>query len=451
MRSRSKLLVTGMVLFSASCLVVFSGCTVGIGLKKEPMMLETRGGEPERTPVYEHAGWIIARGSIHNHTTYSDGCREADDLLELARQQGMAVLAYNDHREGKICTGEKGFFCGNPGGVEHYGYSVYFDHLRKIQEKARPHNMIVLKGLEVIPYFYNYGKAPSLVLDGLQSHFTVYGIEDEKVYEEMPAENTITIKPSPIPDYAPWQEWVDYILDHGGIVSAAHVEEGDIVWYGPAQGACPPPINNMHRIKRLTHFAALAYAWHEHTAGPGGLWDSTLLEYMAGVRERPMWATADADYHCEGSLAISNTMFYMREFTEDEVYRCMRDGRMVALQGDAFQDTYVSEWWVSDSGRPDDLVMLGREISIIGTPTIRFALDRPVDGCRVRLVRNGSVVLEQEGTEFTFRDIELSGKREPAFYRVEVIGPVADRGEYDGPTMPASELFVNPVFVRFAR
>jgi hypothetical protein len=363
----------------------------------------------------------------------------------------MAILAFTDHREGKICAGQKELFCASPGGVEHYGYDVYYKRLREIQEKALSQNMIVLKGVEVIPYFYNYGKAPYLVLDGLQKHFTVYGVEDTRIFEGMPVRNTVAVKPEPIPDLEPWQEWVDYMVDNGAIVHAVHVEEGAVMWYGPAQGACPPPVENIHRIKHLTGFSVLPSAWHEHAGGPGGLWDTTLLEYMAGMREKPMWAMADADYHCDASLAIATTFFYLREFTEDDIYRCLRDGRMVALQGDAFQDTYVSEWWVSDSMRPDNPIMLGEEVTISGTPVIRFALDHPVDDCKVRLIRNGVVIHEESGTGFTYKDKEQGSKKEPAFYRVEVIGPRADRGPYEGPTMPESEIFVNPIFVRFSR
>ena len=98
-----------------------------------------------------------------------------------------------------------------------------------------------------------------------------------------------------------------------------------------------------------------------------------------------------------------------------------------------------------------EAVMLGREVTLKGAPVVRFALDHPVADCRVRLIRNGKVIAEQGGSEITFTDQEQGRKKEPAVYRVEVVGPRADRGDNDGPTMPASELFVNPILVRFAR
>ncbi len=440
-----RFIVVSVFVFS---LAAFCGCTINVGLKKEALALDSTGAKQERVPLYEHGDWVIARGSLHNHTTYSDGCRSADDLLELARIQGIAVLSYNDHREGKLCAGKSGKICARTGGVEDYGYAQYYEHLLKVQERAESQGMIAMKGIEVIPYFYNYGKFPHLVLDGLQHHFTVYGIKDPAVFESMPTRDLIPLGPESIPDEEPWQKWLDYMVEEGAIVHAVHVEEGGDQWYGPAHGACPPVPKNLHRLEGLRGFSVLPSAWHEQTGGPGGLWDTVLIEYMAGLRDKPLWAAADADYHCDASLAIATTLLYMREFSEDEVYNCLRQGRMVALQGDAFQDVYVSEWWISDSGKPAEKIMLGRELRLSGTPTIRFALDHPVEGCRTRLIRNGVVIHEVQGTELTYTDRQ-TGVEEPAFYRVEVTGPVADRGAYEGPTMPHSELFVNPIFVRY--
>lgn len=440
------------------------GCSVGGGLKKKQVAIQSKDAAPKRTAIYKQDNWTIARGSIHNHTTYSDGCRSPEDLLELARIEGMAILAINDHREGKICLGDGDGICVKLGGIETVGYKTYFDHLAQVQKTGAEEGMILLKGVEVIPYFYNFGKAPHLVIGGLEEHFTVYGIDDPAIFEKMPVRHNLPSKPETIPTAKPWQAFVDYMIDNGAIVHAVHVEGKDDKWMGPAHGGFNAPMENLHRIRRLTGFSALPAAYHEKTGGPGGLWDTNLIEYLGGMNKKPMWAVGDADYHCKSSLAIANTLFYMTEFTEAEIYKCMREGRMIALMGAAFQDTYVSEWWVSDSDRPADKIMLGREIKISGAPTIGFALNKPVEGCKVRLIKNGVVIFEKEGTGFTYKDEEQSVKKEPAYYRVEVVGPLAPLkpGEKriedytqtpvfynDGTLEPDSELLVNPIFVRY--
>ena len=91
-----------------------------------------------------------------------------------------------------------------------------------------------------------------------------------------------------------------------------------------------------------------------------------------------------------------------------------------------------------------------------GTRTIRISWShsdpKQVSGFRVCRAKSEEGPFMPIGTvdQMFFVD-ENPILKEPAFYRVEVSGPRANRGDYDGPTMPASELFVNPIFVRFAR
>jgi len=437
------------IFFAAALVAVLaSACAIKVP-KGRPVALDNRGAEPERVAKYEHAGWTIARATLHNHTVYSDGCRTPEDLLELARIQGIAVLAYNDHREGTMCI--KPLLCADAGGVESAGYDKYFDHLRDIQELAREQDMIALKGVEVSsPYFYNNGKFPHIVIRGQFQHFTVYGIEDPEILDNMPVSHDMTLSPQPFPGDTPYQEFVDYIHDNGGIVHAVHPESVQDDWLGTVHVLTPAPVWNLH-LKNLAGFSILPEGFGERTGAPGGLWDTALAEYLAGMRERPLWASADSDYHGpRGSLVTATTLFYMREFTEAEIYRCMREGRMVALQGEAFQDVYVAEWWVSGGGPPKNPVMLGEEAKVGGTPKVRFALNRDVPGCRTRLVRNGVVIYEADGSELSFADSEQGSKRAPAYYRIEVAGPEGS-GEidYDSDLAPASKLFTNPIFVRF--
>ena len=83
----------------------------------------------------------------------------------------------------------------------------------------------------------------------------------------------------------------------------------------------------------------------------------------------------------------------------------------------------------------------------------------------IQQIKNGVVVYEAEGVEFTFEDTEQAGNKEPAFYRVEVIGPLVNLNDTENPDEdytynlgkineglmePDNELFTNPIFVRFS-
>jgi hypothetical protein len=425
--------------------MVFTACTLPAQKHKAKPLGELP-PTPERTARYEHAGFTVARASIHNHTTYSDGCHTAEDLLTLANSQGMSILAITDHHGGKMCYGT--YFCGERGGAGGAGYDVYYDELRQVAEKAKDLNMILLKGVEVSsPYVRNHGRFPNLVLRGEVYHFVVYKIEDPEVFEEMPVRYNVPFKPELDYGDEPYIKFIKYMNDHGGLVTCAHPEWAPDSWNGPVHSLNVPPHENV-LLPGLVAWAAIPESW-QVVPRPGEWWDLVLAEYLIGMRDKPLWVEGDADYHCSGSLALGTTMFYLKDFTEPDVYAAMEEGRMVALMGEAFQDTFVSTWSVADGGPAESEVMLGREVVVDGAPVVRFALNRPVQGCRTILVRNGVKVLEVEGTEFEFKDTDQAAKRAPAFYRVEVIGPRANTKEWESPTMPQSELFVNPIFVRF--
>jgi len=404
-------------------------------------------GKIERAPIYEHGQWTIARASLHNHTVYSDGKHTPEDLLELARLQGMAVLAYTDHREDRLCIGRT--LCAKAGGVEAVGYDAYYEKLREMQEKADEYGMIATKGIEVSsPYIYNAGKWPNYVITGQFRHFTVYSVEDTEIFKNMPTKEVMKVRPEPDPGDRPYQEFVSYLDSKGGIVHSVHPESPQDEWVLGIHVYTPPPVRNV-LLKDLTGFAIIPEG-NQVAGAVGGLWDTALIEYMAGMRDRPLWASGDADYHGPpSSLAAATTLLYMKEFTEEEVYRCMKEGRMVALQGSAFQDSYVAEWWVSDSNSPEDAVMLGEEITINSAPVIKFSLDGPVAGCRIKLIRNGVLIAEENGTEIKHVDKEWNAEKGPAYYRVELVGPVEPGVEYKPYVNPSNVLFVNPIFVRF--
>jgi hypothetical protein len=433
-------------------LVVFvAGCSNLIYLTGQKAIPLGPAGEQERTPIYRYGEWTIARASMHNHTTFSDGVRTPEDLLELARREGIAVLAYNDHREGGIKIKHGPRIPVN--GIERkgVGYNVYFDRLRPLREQSR--DILVLIGAEVNPFLYNFGKVPYLNIAYQNRHLTVYGIDDPQVFWEMPVWREVDPSPPmPYQDLSHFQEFIDYIRRNGGIVMAAHVESKQDDWVGPVHFFDQPPINHIHDLRHLDAFSILPEAYHALAGGAGGIWDTTLLEYLMGMRDQAPWCMGDADYHGpEGGLTWSTTLFYLHEFTPEDVYAAIREGRMVALMGESFQDSYVAEFSVSEAGKaPANPIMFAQTLTVSSPPVIRFRLDHEVPDVRTRLIRNGQVILEKEGSSLEYSDAEMVQQKMPAYYRVEVVGPVLPEDEaHRQPPERESELFTNPIFVKF--
>lgn len=438
---------TTVLLFAAILFAFIAGCYLAKPREKA-LSLGPAPAQPEHQPQYQHAGWTIARAVLHNHTTWSDGRYEPPDLLELARRSGLAILAYTDHREGLLDIA--GVVRVNAGGVEKYGYQKYWDMLAEIQKKAETQDMIVTRGVELSsPWMYNSGLFPNLVINDQARHFTVYGISDPAVMDGMPVTRKIsTLAPQVAPGDTPTEAVFDYLAGHGGMVFSAHVDEVQDEWALGLHILTPPHHWDI-RLRNVTGFAAYNNGFGPRTIAPGALWDSALAEYLVGLRERPLWVIADSDYHGRGgSLGDEVTLFYMREFTEAEVFRCMREGRMVATQGRTLADVYVSEWSVSE-GAPTNPVMLGETARVSGVPVVRFGLSREVTGIKTRLIRNGKLVRQVDGGRLEFADEEQGKLREPAFYRVEILGPLGNKGEREDMGGTLSILLTNPVFVRF--
>jgi hypothetical protein len=414
----------------------------GCGPKKPVPVTEQK--TPEHTPVWNYEGWTIARGSMHNHTIYSDGCHTSADLVKLARNQGIAVLGISDHREGRTCLGKNAKVCANAGGVEGRGkgYPKYMAEIAKLADESK--NPLIIPGLEIVPYVWNAQGFPLMVIMGDNWHFTAYNIKDPAVFENMPAFKTIKLRAQKDPGADPYNKWVDYLRDNGGLVFQAHPGWGDPHWIMTIKFPDVHPVQLTDELPRLTGVALLPEGFN--AAPPGGKWDQALMQYLAGYRDAPLWAWGESDYHCPDKthgLRLGTTLFYLKDYTRDSVLDAIKKGRFVALMGEAFQEVFVSEFSVGDNQPARNKIMLGEQVRLAGPALVKFSLNKDVPIKEARLVRDGKVIYTTNAASFEFADKDALEKRLNCYYRVEVIGP--------GPVEQdnANLIYTNPVFVSF--
>jgi hypothetical protein len=428
-----------------ACMVSATGaCTIPITRARKGLPV-TPLAYPERTPVYESGEWIIARASMHNHTTFSDGKRSMEGLVQLARNQGMAVLAITDHHKlgrtiGPITARDNSIT------EREGGYKDYFEHLCKVRDET--HDVIVIPGVEYTGWSWGEGKFPNMTVWGMSHHFVVYGINDYRVWEQAPYQSRVPMIKYNDPDLElePLIELVGFFRDAGGMVFWAHPDWYSEASYGPIKLKDHPCGRLVNQLKDINGFAAVPEGFFE-AAQPGTAWDHALLEYILGERDSPVWAIGDADYHGEPhTLANGTTMLYLHELTREQVYQAMEKGRMVVHMGDPFQDVFVKEFRVSVSRTVGDEIMLGEKVKLDASPCIGFALNSPVSPIRVRLIRNGMVIHETDESKFVYIDNEAFERGLPAYYRVEIKGERRGKAE---PWPWSSYLFTNPVFVEF--
>jgi len=429
-------------------LIFLAGCSL---TNKKAVPLGEKKGTPAHTPSRQYDGWTIARGSMHNHTIYSDGCRTMDDLVQEARNEGLAVLGITDHREGRQCLGKHEKFCIQTGGVEskNEGYEKYMNDLRRVAAESK--SPVIIPGLEVVPYVWNERRFPFAVLRGSSWHFTVYNIDDQAVYEKMPAFRMVTIKGfmepmvDPFNNIAPFDKWVKYMREHGAIVAQAHPQWLGNGWTLTVRAESPYPLFMTDQMPELNLVALLPEGFNAGAAG--GKWDQGLMQYLAGFRDQPFWAWGEADYHCQNKagdspgLRMGTTLFYLTDLSHDGVIDAIKRGRMVGLMGNEFQEVYVSEFSVGNGKPSGKKIMLGEEVKLDAAPVVRFSLSSDLPVAQVSLIRNGRVIHTSKSTSFEYTDKVAGEKKLRCYYRVEVVG--------QGPVEIANAnlLFTNPVFV----
>jgi len=409
------------------------GCAQ-LSLSQKVIPLNEVKAVPDHTPVWNYEGWVIARGTMHNHTTYSDGCRTPEDLVQLARNQGIAVLGISDHREGEMCLGKN--FCYPVGGVDSkkVGYKNYYEHISALaQESESP---IILFGIETAPYIWIERRFGTVLGSGANNHFTSWGIYDPEIYERMPARKIMEWKVEKNPGVEPYEKWVNYIRDNGGLVFIAHADIADDSWRLILHHKAVAPNFMIPQLLRLTGVALVPDAMQE-SAKPGGWWDQGNIQYLAGFREEPLWGWGESDYHCDPTpLNYGNTYFYLKEFSRDEVFRTIKSGRMIAVSGEPMMETYVSEFSIGDGKPASEKIMLGQRLKLSSAPVIRFALSKEIPVQEIRLIRNGKIIYKTNKTNFEYRDEDALKDKMQSFYRVDVVGPE-----------PRSRIFTNPIFV----
>jgi len=229
---------------------------------------------------------------------------------------------------------------------------------------------------------------------------------------------------------APYQYYIDYVIDHGGLVFWTHPESKSTikpidVFGGQARifSVTPPHAEDLVHTYGYTGFAAL-YGDNITATEPGRQWDQILQEYLRGERQRPIWGDGEIDYHYDDVKRRNQihdilTVFLVQERTREAVLEAMRHGRMYAARGG-------DEMLLLSSFRVDtelERAVAGEEVASQGDAEVHIRIDKASGGeeqTRVRLIKSGEVVAQVSGvTPLEFKHIDTSIQPgEKVYYRL---------------------------------
>ena len=439
----------------------------------------------------EEGEYLQLRGAVHVHSTFSTGEESIEQIAGRAVAHGLDVLVVSDDDLLQVEYGipflrrlwpfseERNSLMGTG------SLGTYLEEIRRVD--ALFPELVVIDGVESAPFYYWQVDLAQrrLTLRHWNKHLMAVGFESESAYARLPVSgndalyvwhgssillmwpliglaygwvarrhhpaglrygvmvvsgvcllNNYPFKVELWDGYsgdlgaAPYQYYIDYVVDNGGMVFWTHPESKSTLQ--PMQvlnglveivSDTPAHAGDLVDTRGYTGFAAL-YGDNITAIEPGREWDRILGEYLQGRRERPVWGTADIDYHYDdvkgnNQLHDVQTVFWALERSRSGVLEAMREGRMYATRGG-------DELMLLDEFRVDtgiDQAISGEEVLSRGTARIhvRFAkIDGAEEPMQIQLIKAGEVVAEVKGkTPLEFKHIDTGiAPGEKTFYRL---------------------------------
>ena len=243
---------------------------------------------------------------------------------------------------------------------------------------------------------------------------------------------------------APFQEVINYVNQRGGMAFWAHPESNYATagrQLGPISLRTPHYPEALEKAVNYTGFEAI-YGDNITITKPRMLWDQVLLEYCAGLRKRPVWGIAGADFHVESGgdrLDTYQTVFLVRQKSIDDVLAALYHGRCYAvLKKDGARLSL--DRFETRNDKTGAAAIMGETLATTDSPVVDVRLSATDGGkypVRVTLILQGETVHVFTGnTPFQFQYKPTSR---------EMSGHSYCRLEAEAPRL--GQLISNPIFV----
>ncbi len=436
------------------------------------------------------------RGLIDLRSTMSDGAHTIESLVSTARDRGYGAVVINDHDILAMEYAPPPFRnlikkrVSLPS-IHVSGIRDYLQAIRAAREKYP--DMIIIPGTESVPFYYWTGSPlkKNLTAHNHERRILTMGMEQPETYEQLPVihnkyakkylriafpeiilmailfivsiilvrwkglcrvagiliilwvvlsiADRSQLKSSPFDQYqgdqgiAPYQLFIDYVEKSGGLTYWNYPEtQTGVRKLGYIYVDTPPYPQVLEESRNYTGFAAL-YGDRITITEPGNLWDKVLGEYCAGLRTRPVWGIATADFHEEGGSAetLGNyaTVLLVKKRTHAEVMNALKQGRCYAYQGRYPQSVVMEEFSVGSSLNAAAKGYSGECIQLEGHPRIKIDLKSNNEKGRssqvkVRLIRRGEVIATFESAlplSVEYEDTAVD-RNNRSYYRFDMIG-----------------------------
>ena len=236
----------------------------------------------------------------------------------------------------------------------------------------------------------------------------------------------------------PYQNFIDYVNERGGLTFWAHPEAGYILNMGSVGFITREYAHRLLDTKDYTGFSIFPEGYQQ-VGRPGGIWDDLLIEYCKGVRKKPVWAIGGLAFE-KGDLSRDmkhlQTIVLAPEKSKQAVLDALRKGKIYVARGRNSLNFKLSQFSLSDELKSIK-GFVGDVVKIEGRPVLYIEgqfLEEQRE-IEVSIIKEGKIVKSYKmKTPFTLTYHEDSTLEEKSYYRLEIKGKHL-------------HLITNPIFV----
>ena len=243
--------------------------------------------------------------------------------------------------------------------------------------------------------------------------------------------------------YAPYQDFINYVVDRGGLVFWAHPEVSSDTPYqiGPFKITLKTdaPYEDLLHLHNYTGFAAF-YEGMKYVIPPGGIWDQVLTEYCLGGRAHPIWAITEGDVEGDSfDPNLCQTAFLVKQNDRSEIMKSLKEGRIYALSGPLANSLKLENYELKGGGTSAGMgqTLEAQSVQLLAHIVLQDSTQEN-RSLSVELIKNGVLLdtFKGEGDITITYDDTLTNTNRLHYYRLDVRAPHQSR------------LLTNPIFVR---
>ncbi len=236
----------------------------------------------------------------------------------------------------------------------------------------------------------------------------------------------------------PYQEFINYVRDKGGLVFWAEPEAETRGKFRGIHFESKSCVEEFLHTQGYSGFCVF-YDGYKEIGRPGGAWDRVLLEYCRDIRDNPAWAIGGLSFE-RGDLSRAirdlQTVVLAKRKDKASVLEALKKGRFYVIRGINSLDFLLEDFsLVSDLAQKARLGEVLRGKRQVAINIKASSLKEKIKKVNLKIIKNGKIIKEiQVEVPFFVSFYDYNLRRPKSYYRLEI-------------KAKGLHLITNPIFV----